>query len=124
MHRVENIEVSATSQLASAQATKYFPARAAILLLVLAVAGLSIVAKRNQCLPKSNPAHYLAAANRVNLNHAPVVLDRVPLRPVAMLILPQPVVRRTQMNRREMPPVQRISLALSLQHRSPPAPLA
>ena len=104
--------------------SKQIPARAAVLLLLFTVAGLSTLAKNNGYLPKSNPAHYLLMASRMRVVHLPNIFNRMPLEPVAKLVTAQPTFHLTRWDQPDTPLLQRIGLAISLQHRSPPLALA
>jgi hypothetical protein len=95
-----------------------------VVMLLLAIAGFSTVAKNSQYFSKSSPAHYLNISSKMTVRHLPVVIERTPLRPVARFIPPQPETRITQVVREETPPLPSIGVTVSLQHRSPPIPLS
>jgi hypothetical protein len=94
--------------------------RVCVVLLLISVAGLSTVAKDGQYFPKTNPARFLSMSTKMNLTHAPIVLDGARTQPVVRIAPPLPSVRITRIERSEPVPVQRISVRVSLQHRSPP----
>jgi hypothetical protein len=95
-----------------------------VVMLLLAIAGFSTLAKNSQYFSKSSPAHYLNISSKMTVGHSPVVIDRTPLRPVARFIPPQPDARITHVVREEIPPLPSIGVTVSLQHRSPPVPLS
>lgn len=94
-----------------------------LLLLALAIPTLSTVAKNSWYLPQSDPGHYLTIASKMKVAGSPVMLHRDSLEPIARVIPPQP--QRGRISRLESEPaVPWISLAVSLQQRSPPSSLA
>jgi len=99
-------------------------ARTAVLLLLLAVAGLSTLAMHTRYLPKSNPLHFFSKATKMNVEHHPAILAAGPLYSVAELAPPRPEFRTAQVRQPEKVHLQQIGLILSLQHRSPPSLLA
>jgi hypothetical protein len=98
--------------------------KSAILFLLLGVAGLSTFAKVSQYYPRSNSAHYVSIANKMNVGHPPAVLMQKPLHPVARIAPPQPAFRTILRVEPEIPTAQQIGLVVSLQHRSPPSLLS
>ncbi len=94
--------------------------KSAILFLPLGVAGLSTFAKVSQYYPRSNSAHYVSIANKMNVGHLPVALTQKPLHAVARIAPPQPAFRTMLRVEPEIPAAQQISLVVSLQYRSPP----
>lgn len=98
--------------------------KSAILLLLLAIAGLSTFVKVSQYYPETASTRYVTIANKMNMAHPPALLAKTPLHPVARIVLPQPAVRVTRRAEPEIPFTQRIGLVVSLQHRSPPSLLA
>ena len=96
-------------------------AKALIFLLIVSVTGLSILADKDQYLPKSDLAHYLKIASKMNVVHSPVVLDRTPLERVAKVILRQPTFYFSRWEMPEIPLLERVGLIVSHQHRSPPS---
>jgi hypothetical protein len=99
-------------------------ARATVLLLLFAIAGLSTLAIHSRYLPKSNPIHFISKATKMDVTHHPVVFAAGPLYPVVQLAPPQPAVRTVRVLQPEKFHLQQIGLFLSLQHRSPPSLLA
>jgi len=91
-------------------------------LLLFAVPALSTLAKNSWYLPQSNPIHYLNIASKMQVPHVPVVLEKAPLRPIAMLVPAPEVIRSTHEPDLE-PPKPSIGVTVSLQHRSPPSSL-
>lgn len=94
--------------------------RCAILALLVAVAGLSTLAKNSLYYPKSHPTHYVSIASKARVAQAPAALDRAPLIPVARMVPPQPVVHAARHEEPETPPIPEIGVVVSRQHRSPP----
>ncbi|MGB0034344.1 MAG: hypothetical protein WBP79_02590 [Candidatus Acidiferrales bacterium] len=92
-------------------------------MLLLAVAGLSTVAKNSQYFPKSSPARFINIASKMKAAQSPVVVDRQPLEPVAKVDRTRPIYRVFRQDEPETPLMQLIGLVVSLQHRSPPVPL-
>ena len=99
-------------------------AKLSILALLVAVAGFSTAAKNSCYYSRSNPVHYLSIASKMKVVHAAPVLDRTALEPVARCVPARPECDAARRDRRESPPVRQISVRVSLQHRSPPAPAA
>lgn len=93
---------------------------ALLALLLFAVPALSTLAKNSWYLPQSNPVHYLNIASKMQVPHVPVVLEKAPLRPIAMIIPPPEVIGSTREPDRE-PPKPSIGVTVALQHRSPPS---
>jgi hypothetical protein len=92
-------------------------------LLLFAVPALSTLAKNSWYLPQSNPVHYLNIASKMRVPQVAVVLNKAPLRAIAMLIpAPEEVIRSTHEPDLE-PPKPSIGVTVSLQHRSPPSSL-
>jgi hypothetical protein len=94
------------------------------LLLLVAIAGFSTLAKNSQYFSKSNPAHYINISSKMKVTVSPAVIDREPIRHVARFIVPQPQTRMHRVVREEIPPLPAIAVTVSLQHRSPPFLLA
>jgi len=97
--------------------------RLAILFLAFSVVVLSAAAKHNRFLPKSNPAHFLSKASKMNLGPSP---DFVPLATRTIPnTLPVPAEFRVlALIQPENLAASQIGLILCLQHRSPPLSLA
>jgi hypothetical protein len=95
-----------------------------VLLLLVAIAGFSTLAKNSQYLSRSNPAHYVNISSKMKVTASPAVVDHAPLRHDARFVAPQPQVRLHRVEREEIPPLPSIAVTVSLQHRSPPAFLA
>jgi hypothetical protein len=93
----------------------------AILLLLFSVAGLSTVAKNSVYYQNSGSIRYVSIASKMNVAHAPVAVDRTPLRPTLTLV---PSLLFAPSNRRdepEVPSIRRIDSVVGLQFRPPPA---
>jgi hypothetical protein len=95
--------------------------RIGVCLLILVFTGLSVQARQNEYLPKSNPAHYLSIATKVKVNHA--LAYRVPaqLDAVALVLPPEPQFHSFLPVVFVKPHLRQIGLTVSLQHRSPPS---
>jgi len=89
-------------------------------LLLLAVPTLTTLAKNSWYLPQSNPVHYLNIASKMRVPQVSVVLNKAPLRPIAMLIPAPEIIRSTHEPDLE-PPKPSIGVTVTLQHRSPPS---
>ena len=98
--------------------------RAAVLFLLVALAGLSTFAKYTPYLPKTDPSHFVNNATKLKVAQSPLVLDRAPLHPVATVVPPRPAYRPRRTDEPVAPPIQVIGLTVSIQHRSPPTSLA
>jgi hypothetical protein len=89
-------------------------------LLLLAVPTLSTLAKNSWYLPQSNPGHYLNIANKMQVRHCAIILEKTPLQAKAKLEPPpQPPARHIREADWE-PPKPSLGVIVSLQHRSPP----
>ncbi len=108
------------NQIGQTAQTRRVYVKVGVVMLLLAIAGFSTLAKNSQYLSRSNPAHYINISSKMTVSHLPVVIDRTPLRPVARFIPPQPETRITHVVREEIPPLPSIGVTVSLQHRSPP----
>jgi hypothetical protein len=95
--------------------------RVAVLMLLVAIAGFSTLAKNSQYYSRSNPAHYLNISSKMKVNAAPVALDRAPLPVVERLIAPTQEVKTYPVVDEEVPDVPSLAVTLTLQHRSPPS---
>lgn len=97
--------------------------KCAILVLLVAVAGLSTLAKNSLYYPKSHPTRYVSIASKARLAQAPAALERAPLIPVARMVPPQPVAH-TVLHEPETQPIPEIGVVVSRQYRSPPLSLS
>lgn len=97
---------------------------ALVLLLLIAVVGLYTLAKNGQYFPKTNPVRYVSLSIKMNVAHAPVVIAGDKLQLIARVAPPRLVLRVSRLEQFEATPVQRIGVTVSMQHRSPPSPLA
>lgn len=91
-----------------------------ILLLLIAVMALSTLAKEGQYYPRTNPAGRAALSTKMNVAHAPIAISHDDLQPVSRVSPPPPAARVTRLEQFETAPVQKISVTVSMQHRSPP----
>jgi hypothetical protein len=115
--RVSRVRVS---QLMNSRLLKAGLQFATVVLLLFAVAGLSTLAKNSQYFPKSNPAHYVNASNKMKAAPSADVLERAPLYPIAKVVLPQPCAPRNHGVEEISLPSPSIGVTVSIQHRSPP----
>jgi hypothetical protein len=106
-----------------AQARRVY-VKVGVVMLLVAIAGFSTLAKNSQYLSRSNPAHYINISSKMKVSHLPVVIDRTPRRPVARFIPPQPEMRIARVVEEEIPALPSIGVRVSLQHRSPPISLS
>jgi hypothetical protein len=94
---------------------------ASVVLLLVAVTGLSTLAKNSPYFPKSDPAHYVNISSKMKGAPPPVALERVPLCVIAKVVPPQPLLPRNQGVEEISLPSPSIGVTVSIQHRSPPA---
>lgn len=104
--------------------SKRILAKAAIVLLLVAVPGLSTLAKHSEYLPKSNPTHFFSNTTKMNVAHLPVLFFPAPMYPVAKVLPAEPAYRTSPPVSSEKIDLPQIGLTVSLQHRSPPSSLA
>jgi hypothetical protein len=124
-HEPVNIRPHLNAELSTSALSKRILCRVAVLALLFAVAGLTTAAKKSWYSPRSNPTHYLSIASKAKVSHAPADLISPQLRePVARIVPPQPVRHVNRWEADEVPPAPRISVVVSMQHRSPPAAIA
>ena len=93
----------------------------AVILLLIAVAGLSTLAKDIQYFPNTNPTHYVSSSTKMKVVHAPVVLDRDRQLPLTRISLPSPAAWPIREDRLEAILIPAVGVTVSMQHRSPPA---
>jgi hypothetical protein len=104
--------------------SKRIVVKAAILLLLVAVVGLSVAAKHGQFLPQSHPLHRLSKAVKMELLHHPVDFVPAPAHPVSRIVPPQPEFSPAPLVQSEPLTFRQIGLTVSFQHRAPPSWLA
>jgi hypothetical protein len=104
--------------------TKRIQERAAVLLLLFAVAGLSIAAKQGKYLPQSNPFHHFSKMAKMELVYHPVHFVAAPFSSVAKFVPPRPEASATPLKPSENLALMQVCLAVSFQHRAPPSYLA
>jgi len=100
------------------------PASTAVVLLLLALVGLSVFARTARFLPKSNPAHYTEKASKMDRARPPVTQDWATFRPVLGLLPHVPVVRFFCRDSSETRPLTQICLTALDRHRAPPLSLS
>lgn len=94
--------------------------RLAVFILACSLVVLAVAAKQSRFLPKSNPAHFLSKAAKMDVGHSPVL--SIPLATRAIPdILPSPAeVCATAITSSEEFVSSQIARTLCRQHRSPP----
>lgn len=97
--------------------------RAAVFLLLFAVAGLSTLAKQGKYLPKSNPLRNYSKAAKMELLHHPVDFLFVAAQPVSRIVPPQPEFSAALVVKTGLA-FRLIGLTISFHHRAPPSCLA
>ena len=118
------LEMTTTSRGQQRNSRSSIWQRAAVLFLLVALAGLSTFAKYTPYLPKTDPSHFVNNATKLKVAQSPLVLDRTSLYPVATVVPPRPAYRPRRSEEPATPPIQVIGLTVSIQHRSPPSSLA
>lgn len=97
--------------------------RLALLMLACSLVVLAVAAKQSPFLPKSDPAHFLSKAAKMDVGHSPVL--SIPLATRIPDILPSPAeVCATAITPSEEFVSSQIARTLCRQHRSPPFSLA
>lgn len=119
-----NIEPQPKSLLRKRASDRRLCLKVGILLLLVAIAGFSTLAKNSQYFSKSNPAHYINISSKMKVTALPAAIDQEPIGHVARLVVPQAQTRMPRLVREEIPPLPSIAVTVSLQHRSPPFFLA
>jgi len=118
------IKEQETPHISARQGVERTMAKLAILALLLALAGLSTLAKQGQFYPRTNPVRQISAATKMSVPQTARTLDCVPTQPAARLILPQPQDRPVRMVAPELSSIAWAHLTLPLQHRAPPLSVA
>lgn len=101
-------------------AAKRVLSKTSILLLLVGLAGLSALAKHSDYLPKSNPAHYISHAAKMNLEHLSADFAPARVHRVDGLVPPKPERPSVPLVASQKLELPQIGLTVSLQHRSPP----
>lgn len=114
------MDTSETNQRAEKRLRVGLLTRATIVVLLFSVAGLATLAKNGQYFPKTNPARYVSISTKMNIALSPVLSAGEPLQPVVASFPPQPATRANRVEITKIPPVERIGVRISMQHRSPP----
>ena len=109
------------SKLPKSKPWKNMLVRLATVVLLLVVAGFTTHAKTCWYYSPSNPVHYISMASKAKVAHAPADLDQQrALEPVIRFVPIPPANDSHRENENEILPIPRISVTISLQHRSPP----
>jgi hypothetical protein len=103
---------------------KRISVRTAVLLLLFAVAGLSVVARQGKYLPKSDPLHLIARAAKMQLLDQPVSFVPTVGCVASRTAPPQPEFFSTLLVRYESLILRQIGLEFSFLRRAPPFLLA
>lgn len=93
-------------------------------MLVVAVTGLSTIAKEAQYFSRMSPIRTVSVSTKMEVTPAPVTFAEDPLRPICHIVRPQPRIQTARVEETTIAPPPRIALALSMQHRSPPESLS
>jgi len=88
--------------------------------LLIAVAGLRIVGKANRALPRSNPAHYISDATKMEQTQTRTIPERPPLRMVSSLAPQTETAHQDRRDETDLSPPNQLTLTSSTQYRSPP----
>lgn len=94
--------------------------RTTLFLLLIAVAGLSTLAKQGKYLPKFNPLRHYLKATKMELAHHPVDFIPAPAQPASRVVPPKPEFSATLSVRPGLT-FRPIDLTISFQHRAPPS---
>jgi len=92
-----------------------------IILLAVAVVGLSTVAKQGQYSSKADPIRNISISTKMDVTRVPAVLAKAPLQPLARIVLVEPPVQASRVEHVIVAPISRVAVAVSMRHRSPPA---
>jgi hypothetical protein len=117
------LEPQSASRSAKHNSAKLCLARAAVLMLLLALAGFSTLAKNGQYFSKTSSARHVSLTAKMNLTNASPVINRALLEPVVKFIPSLPAIRAIRSERMSTPAIQWVCFAVSMQHRSPPVSL-
>jgi hypothetical protein len=98
--------------------------RAAVVVLLFAVAGLSVVARQGKYLPKSDPLHLIARAAKMQLLHQPLSVVPPATCVASRTAPPQPEFFSTLLILHESLILRQIGLEISFLRRAPPCSLA
>jgi hypothetical protein len=99
-------------------------AKAAVVMLLVCVAGLSTLAKNGQYFSKSSPAQQVSISTKMDVGHAPVVFHAELLQSTTLVIPPQPPIANGRVCDLLIVPIRQIGITVSMQHRAPPSPLS
>ena len=119
-----NVDAHTANPVARAAQPRRVYLKVAVVILLVAIAGFSTLAKNTQYYSGSNPAHYINISSKMKVSHLPVVIDRTSLHPIVRFVPPQPEMRASRIVEEEIPALPSIGVSVSLQHRSPPLVLS
>jgi len=103
---------------------KRFLGKSAIVLLLIAVAGLSVSARYSHYVQKSSRLRFCASVTRVEVGQLPVFLIPARVAATAAIVTPELEFHCSLLSNYRKIDLPQIGLTLSLQHRSPPSSLA
>lgn len=124
IHLPEGFPHEATARRAEQINGKRIWMRAGVLVLLLAVAALSTLAKNSQYSSHRTEARFVNIASKMNAAKSPVAFKRAPLQPVCRLVPPSPEYAEPVRIEPPMPEIQPIGLVVSPLRRPPPDILA
>jgi len=96
----------------------------AVVMLVIAVAGLSTAAKNGQYFSPKSPIRSISISTKMNVTRTPVVFTGEPVQPVARIVHLQPPIQASRLEEAVISPVPRVTVTASTRHRAPPIPIA
>ena len=103
---------------------KRFFGKSAIVLLLIAVAGLSVAARYSHYVHKSSLLRFCASVTKVEVHQLPVLLIPARMPAAATIVTPELEFHCSLLTNYRKIDLPQIGLTLSLQHRSPPSFLA
>lgn len=119
------LESQANPESAQIRRNRQLHLRVAIVVLLIAIAGLVTLAKNTPYYHSpSNHVQYLNISSKMKVAQAPAILTETPLALLARFVPPPQKVRASHVCEMEVIEVPALAVTLNLQHRSPPAQLA
>ena len=123
-HRAENLPHEPVARYAEKINGKQIWLRAGVLVLLVAVAALSTLAKNSQYYSHRTETRFVNIASKMKVAKSPVVIERATLQPVCRLVPPPPEYAEAVRIEPPMPAIQPIGLLVSPLRRPPPVVLA
>jgi hypothetical protein len=99
-------------------------ARAAALMLLFAVVGLSTLARNSHYLPKSSPFRHFSKITKMETVHPHLHFLSAPKSPVGRIVLPQLELSATPLVHSNQLTLRQAGLTVCYPHRAPPLVLA